>query len=66
MKHCLNIKCNKEIPEVKIDTFGRKNTRTSKFCSDRCRGIYFRKVQQPDYYRRYYANTRAKKAVDKT
>lgn len=56
-KYCLN--CGKEIPTVKTDTFGRVNTRVSKFCENGtnfCRNMHMRKVVHPDYYKEYYKN----------
>jgi len=57
-KPCLN--CGKPIPTVKYDTFGRRNTRTSRFCDNKgyCRSVYFRKIMKPDYYKEYYQNNR--------
>lgn len=50
-KPCLN--CGKPIPTVKFDTFGRRNTRTSKFCDEKCRGQFFKK-ENPEYFIEYY------------
>lgn len=62
MKQCKNPECNKLIPETKIDSLGRHNTRTSDFCDNNnyCRNIYFRKIQDPDYYKNYYKNNKDK------
>jgi hypothetical protein len=59
-KYCLY--CRKEIPSIKIDSLGRHNTRTSKFCdnNNKCRNLYLRKVQHPDYYKIYYKNNKEK------
>ena len=51
--------CGKPIPKIKIDTLGRKNTRTSDYCNNnrKCRNKYLRK-QDPkkfkDYMKKYY------------
>ena len=62
MKHCLNPECNKEIPETKIDTLGRHNSRTSNYCDNKnkCRNLHLRKVIHPDYYKEYYKNNKEK------
>jgi len=64
MKHCLNPECNKEIPETKIDSKGRKNTRTSSYCSSYCRNLHLRKYIHPDYYKVYYAQNKEKYRKD--
>jgi hypothetical protein len=48
--------CNKQIPKIKIDTLGRKTTKTSDYCSNRgyCRNKYLTTVTHPHYFKRYY------------
>lgn len=51
--------CGKSIPKIKIDTLGRKNTRTSNYCNNnrRCRNNYLRKhnlKKYQDYMKDYY------------
>jgi len=53
MAKCKN--CSKEFNKKTHDTFGRiiPEKRRSPFCSDKCRGQYFRK-QHPSYYKERY------------
>ena len=51
--------CGQEIPTVKFDTFGRRNTRTSDFCNKNHASSYFR-LTHPDYYKTYYKNNKDK------
>ena len=48
--------CNAPIPKVKIDTKGRKNTRTSDYCNNKgyCRNKYLTTKTYPDYFKKYY------------
>ena len=55
MVKCKNESCNKEFYQKTHDIFGRiiPEHRRSPFCSDKCRGQYFRK-QHPSYYKERY------------
>ena len=57
-KFCKN--CNKVIPKIKIDTLGRRTTKTSDFCCKACSNRYMSTVLHPDYYKKYYQKNKDK------
>jgi hypothetical protein len=52
--------CNKQIPKIKIDTLGRKTTKTSDYCNNYCRNKYLTTVTHPAYFKRYYQDNKDK------
>ncbi len=48
--------CGKEIPDIRYDTFGRRVTRPTKYCSKQCRNraIYEANYDRLKEYRKQY------------
>jgi len=62
-KRCMNKDCLKLIPEIRIDSIGRKLTKSTKYCCKKCRNDDIKarnKDKYKSYYQNYYQNNKEK------